>query len=34
MAYLVDTNLISEIRKRHPDPRVLAWWQTIDSATA
>ena len=26
MTYLVDTNVISEIRKRHPDPHVVAWW--------
>lgn len=25
MAYLVDTNVISEIRKRSADPQVLAW---------
>lgn len=32
MTYLVDTNVISEIRKRHPDPRVVAWWDTVTSA--
>lgn len=32
MTYLLDTNVISEIRKRHPDPRVLAWWGTVTSA--
>jgi predicted nucleic acid-binding protein len=25
MAFLVDTNVVSELRKRVPDPRVLAW---------
>jgi toxin FitB len=32
MTYLVDTNIISEIRKRHPDPHVVAWWDTVTSA--
>jgi predicted nucleic acid-binding protein len=32
MTYLLDTNVISEIRKRHPDPHVLAWWGTVTSA--
>ena len=32
MTYLLDTDVISEIRKRHPDPRVLAWWGTVTSA--
>lgn len=25
MAYLLDTNVVSELRKRAPDPHVLAW---------
>lgn len=25
MSYLLDTNVLSELRKRQPDPRVLAW---------
>jgi hypothetical protein len=32
MTYLLDTNVISEIRKRHPDPQVMAWWDTVTSA--
>ena len=32
MTYLLDTNVISEIRKRHPDPHVVAWWETVTSA--
>jgi toxin FitB len=27
MAYLLDTNIISELRKKAPDPHVLAWHQ-------
>jgi len=33
MSYLLDTNVISEIRKRQPDPHVLAWWNTVESAS-
>lgn len=25
MSYLIDTNVLSELRKRQPDPRVVAW---------
>jgi len=32
VTYLLDTNVISEIRKRHPDPHVVAWWETVTSA--
>ena len=32
MTYLLDTNVVSELRKRHPDPRVLAWYDGIASA--
>ncbi len=32
MTYLLDTNVVSELRKRDPDPRVLAWFATISSA--
>jgi predicted nucleic acid-binding protein len=28
MAFLLDTNVVSELRKAAPDPRVLAWHQT------
>ena len=32
MTYLLDTNVVSEIRKRRPDPHVLAWWDSVTSA--
>ena len=32
MTYLLDTNVISELRKRNPDPHVLAWYATVTSA--
>lgn len=32
MRYLLDTNVISELRKRRPDPHVLAWYEGISSA--
>ncbi len=32
MTYLVDTNVVSELRKRVPDPHVLAWYGTASSA--
>jgi predicted nucleic acid-binding protein len=32
MTYLLDTNVISELRKRHPDPGVLAWYDSVPSA--
>ena len=32
MSYLLDTNVISETRKRQPDPNVLAWLQDADHA--
>lgn len=32
MTYLLDTNVVSEVRKRHPDPRVLAWYGRVASA--
>lgn len=27
MSYLIDTNVLSELRRRQPDPRVEAWMQ-------
>lgn len=27
MSYLIDTNVLSELRRKQPDPRVLAWMQ-------
>lgn len=32
MTFLLDTIVISEVRKRHPDPHVVAWWDTVTSA--
>ena len=33
MSYLLDTNVISELTRRHPDVRVLRWFQdTADEA--
>ena len=32
MTYLLDTNVISELRKRQPDPRVLAWYGGVASS--
>jgi predicted nucleic acid-binding protein len=32
MTYLFDTNVICELRKRHPDARVLGWYETVASA--
>jgi toxin FitB len=31
--YLLDTNVVSEIRKRHPHPAVLEWWRSVDTAS-
>lgn len=27
MSYLIDTNVLSELRRKQPDPRVVAWLQ-------
>jgi toxin FitB len=32
MTLLLDTNVVSELRKRQPDPNVLAWYATVSSA--
>lgn len=29
MTYLVDTNVLSEVRKRRPNPRVHAWFESV-----
>lgn len=29
MSYLLDTNVVSELRKRVPDPAVAAWFKTV-----
>jgi predicted nucleic acid-binding protein len=30
--YLLDTNVVSELRRSHPDPAVTAWFDSIGSA--
>lgn len=32
MSYLLDTDIVSELRKRDPDYRVLAWYGTVRPA--
>jgi predicted nucleic acid-binding protein len=32
MTYLLDTNVVSELRKRDPDPHLLAWYAAVTSA--
>ncbi len=32
MSYLLDTNALSELRKRRPDPRVTGWFDTAPKA--
>jgi predicted nucleic acid-binding protein len=32
MSYLLDTNVLSELRKRQPNRHVLAWYGTVSSA--
>ena len=27
MSYLIDTNVLSELRRKQPDPHVVAWMQ-------
>lgn len=34
MTYLLDTNIISEIRKLRPEPRVLEWLDALDEDRA
>ncbi len=31
MAYLLDTNVISELRKKAPDPNVVAWYSRAEA---
>lgn len=31
MSYLLDTNVVSELRKREPDPNVMAWYSGVQS---
>jgi predicted nucleic acid-binding protein len=32
MTFLLDTNVISEVRKLRPDPQVMAWFDSVSSA--
>jgi toxin FitB len=32
VSYLLDTNALSELRKRRPDPRVMGWFDTAPKA--
>ena len=32
MTYLLDTNVVSELRRRTPDPHVVAWYEAVTSA--
>lgn len=32
MSYLLDTNVVSELRKNAPDPNVIAWYDGVPSA--
>ena len=32
MTYLLDTNVVSELRKKDPDPHVLNWFGSVTSA--
>jgi predicted nucleic acid-binding protein len=32
MSFLLDTNVVSELRKRSPDPNVLAWYEKVQGA--
>jgi predicted nucleic acid-binding protein len=32
MTYLLDTDVVSELRRREPDPHVLGWYQAVPSA--
>ncbi|GAB3489557.1 type II toxin-antitoxin system VapC family toxin [Amycolatopsis cihanbeyliensis] len=29
MSYLLDTNVVSEVRRRAPDPGVASWWKEV-----
>jgi len=33
MNYVLDTNVISELIAKHPDPKVIAWLDSLDPAT-
>jgi predicted nucleic acid-binding protein len=31
MAYLLDTDVVSELRKRNPDAKVVAWYDSVSA---
>ena len=33
MSYLIDTNVLSELRRKQPDPAVVAWMQARPRAS-
>lgn len=33
MSYLIDTNIVSELVRREPNPSVLAWAETVNSVS-
>ena len=32
MTYLIDTNVLSELWKKEPDPRVALWWNNLQAS--
>jgi predicted nucleic acid-binding protein len=32
VSYLLDTNVVSELRKKEPDPHVVRWFEAVESA--
>jgi predicted nucleic acid-binding protein len=32
VSYLLDTNVVSELRRKEPDPHVVQWFEVVDSA--
>lgn len=32
MSFLLDTNVVSEVRRRKPDPGLAAWWEQVSSS--
>lgn len=32
MSYLLDTNVVSELRRRRPEPAVFAWFETVPAS--
>jgi predicted nucleic acid-binding protein len=32
VTYLLDTNVVSEVRRKRPEPAVVAWFESVDDA--